>query len=78
MRQGCPLAPYLFLFFAEAMSCYLNHQGTGLKGLRIPPMAQDLVDAEFADDTCLYLHGSRKNFKKPERASNVFCIASGA
>ena len=31
VRQGCPLAPYLFLFFAEAMSNYLNHQGMGLK-----------------------------------------------
>ena len=41
-------------------------------------MAQDLVDAEFTDDTGLYLHGTLENFEKTERAINVFCSASGA
>jgi hypothetical protein len=78
VRQGCPLAPYVFLFFAEAMSCYLNHQGTGVKGIQIPPMVQDLVDVEFADDTRLYLRGSLENLVRTELAINVFCQASGA
>ena len=33
VRQGCPLAPSLFLFFAEAMSNFLTDQDTGLRGL---------------------------------------------
>ena len=36
VRQGCPLAPTLFLFFAEAMSSFLAAQDTGLQGLRLP------------------------------------------
>eukprot|EP00250_Pteridium_aquilinum_P030191 c40816_g1_i1 orf=204-446(+) len=33
VRQGCPLAPTLFLFFAEAMSTYLSSQEVGLQSV---------------------------------------------
>ena len=78
VRQGCPLAPYLFLFFAEAMSRFLNHTDVGLRGLQIPPCPQDLIGAEFADDIGLYLNGDLNNLKRAEYAINVFCIALGA
>lgn len=33
VRQGCPLAPFLFLFFVEAMSIYLAAEEVGLRCL---------------------------------------------
>jgi hypothetical protein len=30
VRQGCPLAPFLFLLFAEAMSVFLNAEASGM------------------------------------------------
>ena len=33
VRQGCPLALFLFLFFAEVMCIYLAAEDVGLRGL---------------------------------------------
>ena len=55
VRQGCPLAPYLFLFFAEAMAHYLRARSTGIQGVRLPIREDsELLDSEYADDTALY------------------------
>ena len=64
VRQGCPVAPFLFLFFAEAMSFFLIAQGTRLQGLRMPVREEALLDAEFADDTVIYLHGHEANLTR--------------
>ena len=55
VRQGCPLAPTLFLFFAEAMSSFLVAQETGLQGLRLLIREEALLDAKFANDIIIYL-----------------------
>jgi hypothetical protein len=78
VRQGCPLAPFLFLFFAEAMSSYLLAQDVGIKGITIPLTTKEVLDAEFADDTCLFLTGHNNNLLKAEQAIQEFCLASGA
>ena len=78
VRQGCPLAPTLFLFFAEAMSSFLGDQGTGLQGLRLPIREDDLLDAEFADDTAVFLAGQEENLSRFQDALELFCDASGA
>lgn len=36
VRQGCSLAPILYLFLAEAASIYFTAQQTGLQGLALP------------------------------------------
>ena len=50
VRQGCPLAPLLYLFVAQTMSCFLAYRGIGIMiaGTR-------LVVTQFADDTFAYL-----------------------
>ena len=78
VRQGCPLAPYLFLFFAEAMSLFLTAEDVGLKGIAMPIDGTNVVDVEFADDTSLYLDCHNNNLQKMYTAMQTFCIASGA
>ena len=60
VRQGCPLAPFLFLLVSEAFSVHLNSQRVNIKGLALP-FANVGVDNEFSDDTTLYVHASQFN-----------------
>mgnify|MGYP000158494050 FL=1 len=78
VRQGCPFAPYLFLFFSEVMHMYLSSAEVQLTGIGIPPNGDPLIDTEFADDTSLYLHGDIDNLRKAEIALTTFCQGSGA
>ncbi|MCO5582904.1 hypothetical protein L7F22_036806 [Adiantum nelumboides] len=64
VRHGCPFAPFLFLFFAEALSMYLTAEGVGLRGIQLPICGEDLLDSQFADDTGLYLHGQEANLQR--------------
>ena len=68
IRQGCPLAPFLFLFIIEAMSSFFNSQGANLHGLSIPNSRKSLLDSEFADDTMLYLQGNETNLERAQSA----------
>ena len=78
VRQSCPLAPTLFLFFAEAMSSFLVAQETSLQGLRLPIREEALLDAKFVDDTAMYLDGHEDNLARFQSALEIFCDASGA
>ena len=60
------------------MSYFLGDQGTGLQGLRLPIREEDLLDAEFADDTAVFLAGHVDNLARFQGALEVFCDASGA
>ena len=53
VRQGCPLAPFLFLLVSEAFSVHLNSHNVNIKGLTLP-FANVGMDSEFVDDTTLY------------------------
>ena len=61
IRQGCPLAPTLILVFVETTSSFLIYQDIGLRGLHLPLWEEDLLDAEFADDTVMYLASQEEN-----------------
>ncbi|MCO5613084.1 hypothetical protein L7F22_067358 [Adiantum nelumboides] len=55
VRQGCPLAPYLFLFFAETMALYLRVRTPQIHGLHMPiDGSPDLVEQEYVDDTMIF------------------------
>ena len=77
VRQGCPLAPFLFLLVAEAFSVHLNSQYANIKGLALP-MPNANVDSEFVDDTTLYVHASQSNLLQVQKAVDEFSDASGA
>ena len=76
--QGCPLAPFLFLFLAEALSTYLNAEDIGLKGINILLSDKELLELDFANDISLFLDGNGDNLRKAERAIQEFCLALGA
>ena len=61
VRQGCPMAPYLFLLFANAMSIYLSTPTVGVQGITLPNSSEEMLDSEFADDTILYVKGALTN-----------------
>ncbi|MCO5612476.1 hypothetical protein L7F22_066744 [Adiantum nelumboides] len=55
VRQGCPLAPYLFLFFAKTMALYLKGRTPQIQGLHMPiDGSPDLVEQEYVDDTVIF------------------------
>ena len=49
-----------------------------MQGLRLPIREEALLDAEFADDTVMYLAGHEDNLARFQAALEVFCDASGA
>ena len=78
VRQGCPLAPYLYLFVTEAFSAYLQAPTNGLRGLPIPNATKDLMLSEYAGDTVLFLQGDEENLQRAEHLVEDFCQAAGA
>jgi hypothetical protein len=77
IRQGCPLAPFLYLFVANCLG-YILEQDVVVSGLKLPENDGDVIDQEYADDTNLYLEGSIQNLDYAKRALEVFASASGA
>ena len=54
VRQGCPLAPLLYLFIGQAMLQWWRASGIGIQG---PPGHPTLVGVQFADDANAFLPG---------------------
>ena len=54
VRQGCPLASYLFIFVVDILGYMLDDQKYGVEGLKLLDNSF-LTSIMFADDTSLYL-----------------------
>lgn len=81
VQQGCPLAPYLFLFFAEALSSSLSTQAQSIPGMLLPlavGQQTELLDLEYADDTLLFTRFSVATLDRIRCLIDTFCVASGA
>lgn len=77
VRQGCPLAPYLFLLMVDVLGQMLQHPDCRVQGLRLPDNTT-ITNQMFADDTLLLLDGTRENLDRALTVINRFSAASGA
>jgi exonuclease III len=74
VRQGCPLAPAMYLFVAWALSCWL--QDTASVGVQLG--AQHVPCAQYADDCNVLLSGCKEEHVAPLVAAlDTFGDASG-
>ena len=74
VRQGDPLSPYLFLLCAEILACTLR-ENMNIKGLKIENKEAFL--SQFADDTAIYLDGSKESFEACIENLSQFAQISG-
>ena len=77
VRQGCPLAPYLFLLTVDVLGQMLQHPGCRVQGLRLPDNTT-ITNQMFADDTLLLLDGTRDNLDRALQVIHRFGAATGA
>ncbi len=77
VRQGCPLAPYLFILATDVLGHMLDDQHYRVKGLSLP-RGDQIKDQTFADDTALYLQGSHANMERAQKVLSLFCKASSS
>ncbi len=77
VKQGCPLAPYLFILATNVLGYMLADRKYGVEGLSLPKGGL-IRDQTFTDDTALYLKGTPPNLDKAQRVLTLFNLASGA
>ncbi|XP_059064196.1 uncharacterized protein LOC131856424 [Cryptomeria japonica] len=79
IRQGCPLAPALFVIASEALYYILRDSSLSpeVRGIFLPN-DEELINCQFADDTALFFELTENNFKNLQGKLDVFCSASGA
>jgi hypothetical protein len=77
VKQGCPLAPYLFIITTDILGYMLIDPRHGIEGLTLPKGGR-IRDQTFADDTALYFKGDQGNLDMAKGVLEVFCKASGA
>ncbi len=77
VRQGYPLAPYLFIIATDILGYMLADPRHGIEGLTLPKGGR-IKDQTFADDTALYVKGDQGNLDRAKGVLEVFCKASGA
>ena len=71
------MAPYLFLFAADVLGHMIADPSYGIQGLQLPN-GTILRELLFADDTALFLSGSKSNLDRTLRVLEIYCEASGA
>ena len=75
IHQGCPLAPFFYLFVADCLS-YLLDKDVAVKGLQLPRNQGEEIDQKYVNDTNLYLEGSFKNLNNTKDVLKTYAAAS--
>jgi hypothetical protein len=79
VRQGCPVAPYLFLIAAEVLNMMVAtkvEQGR-VKGIELPFRNRQQIIAQYANDTSFTLTGEEEPVRNLIYLLETFCAASG-
>ena len=71
VRQGCPLAPLLYLFIGQALWCFLKQRGVG-----VTVLGCNIIAAQYADDAEPFVP-SLSSIPGFIECMNVFANASG-
>ncbi|KAL3679376.1 hypothetical protein R1sor_022332 [Riccia sorocarpa] len=79
VRQGCPLAPLLFVLSTQPLMRILRkeEESGNLRGIQIPGM-KSILQELFADDTSLFIHASARDFQRARVCIETFEKAPGA
>ena len=78
LREGCLLAPFHFIVFGEALSSFLRSSIVAIQAIVLTIVNLTVLDADFADDTNLYIHGDVSNLDRVPNALQTFSDAIGA
>lgn len=79
IRQGCPLAPALFVIASDALYYLLRDDTLSPRGQGITmPDDFELINIQFVDDTSLFLKLSKHNIDSLNQKLDIFGRASGA
>ena len=78
VRQGCPLALYLYIIAAEALHYQIADRSWQIQGLTLPDDKGMVLDTAYADDTMTYVKGDAQNLGRLQNAIHEFCRGSDA
>ncbi len=76
VRQGCPLAPCLFMLVTNVLGQMPDDMKYKVEGLTLPK-GGCVQDQTFVDDTALYLKGTQSNLDKAWIVLDFFWLALG-
>ena len=74
VRQGCPLSPYIFILFAEVLANAIR-KNTKIKGIKINE--KECKISQYADDTAIFLDGSKNALQESLETLDSFGKISG-
>ena len=73
-RQGDSLSPYIYMLSARILAIRIR-QSSGVNGIKIKDV--EYLISQFADDTSIYLDGSRESFENVIKILAEFALCSG-
>jgi hypothetical protein len=77
VRQGYPLAPYLFILATDVLGHMLDDPKHEVDGLSLPK-GGCVWDQTFVDDLAFYFKGTHNNLSKTRAVLEIFCLTLGA
>jgi hypothetical protein len=79
VRQGCPVAPYLFLLVGEVLNIQFQQaaQAGNIRGIKLPTVHVYQLISQYVDDTTIFLKGEERYVNNSIVILDHFCSASG-
>ena len=79
VRQGCPLAPYLFLIVGEALTHIIKKavKEKKLRGVMLPGGKKQQCISQYADNSSFMVKGDKRDIDELVKLLKTFSEASG-